>query len=158
MKDLTIVILLAWRNVWRNRRRTVLTLLTILVGCGMIIFMNAIAKGGHDQMIEDAVSVNTGHMQIHENGYWENKTIDYAFQISPRLLEMIQNEPRIAGYSPRVHADGLLSFRDTSAGAMIQGVDPEMEREVSNIHTKILPGGRYLKSSDRKSEIGRAHV
>ncbi len=153
MKDLTIVILLAWRNVWRNRRRTVLTLLTILVGCGMIIFMNAIAKGGHDQMIEDAVSVNTGHMQIHENGYWENKTIDYAFQISPRLLEMIQNEPRIAGYSPRVHTDGLLSFRDTSAGAMIQGVDPEMEREVSNIHTKILPGGRYLKSSDRKSAV-----
>ncbi len=153
MKDLKIVTLLAWRNVWRNRRRTVLTLLTILVGCGMIIFMNAIAKGGHDQMIEDAVSVNTGHIQIHENGYWENRTIDYAFQISPRLLATIRNESRICGYSPRIHADGLLSFRDTSAGAMIQGVDPELERKVSNIHTKILPGGRYLKTSDRKSAV-----
>ena len=56
-----ITFTLAWRNVWRNKRRTILTLLTILVGCSMIIFLNSIADGGYDQMIDDAVIVNPGH-------------------------------------------------------------------------------------------------
>ena len=77
MNDSGVIITLAWRNVWRNKRRTILTLLTILVGCAMIILMNAWAKGTHDQMIEDAVSLNAGHIQIHEKGYNSNRTIDY---------------------------------------------------------------------------------
>lgn len=153
MKDLSIITLLAWRNVWRNRRRTVLTLLTILAGCTMIIVMNSIAKGGHDQMIEDAVAVNTGHIQIHEKGYWDNRTIDYAFQATPRLLDTVKNDARVSAYSLRVMADGLLSFRDTTAGAVIQAVDPAMEPKVSNMYTKILPGGRYLRPDDWKNVV-----
>ncbi len=153
MKSAGIVTRLAWRNVWRNKRRTILTMLTILVGCAMIIFMNAFAKGGHDQMIEDAVSLNTGHIQIHEKGYWDARTIDYAFIPDSALLKRLRSDPRISGLSERVHADGLLSFRDTTAGAMIQGVDPDNERRVSSMHTKILPGGRYLRESDRTSIV-----
>ena len=153
MKDANIITMLAWRNVWRNRRRTVLTLLTILVGCTMIIFMNAIGKGGHDQMIEDAVSLNTGHIQVHEKGYWDNRTVDYAFEATPELLEKARSDPRVAGYSLRVHADGLLSFRNTTAGAMIQAVDPAMERKVGSLHARILPGGRYLLPDDRKNIV-----
>ncbi len=144
------MIMIAWRNVWRNKRRTVLTLLTILVGCAMIIFQNAFAKGGHDQMIEDAVSVNTGHIQVHEKGYWDNRTIDYAFIPDEAMMKSIALDRRIAGYSVRVHADGLLSHGAETAGAMIQGVDPAAEITVSNIHTKILPGGRYLRPGDTK--------
>ncbi len=149
MKDLTVIPMLAWRNVWRSRRRTVLTLLTILVGCTMIIFMNAIAKGGHDQMIEDAVAVNTGHIQVHEKGYWDNRTIDYAYIADGDLIDAVKKDRRIMGYSFRIHADGLLSYKDTTAGAMIQAVDPSHEMKVTNIHTRILPGGRYLNPDDR---------
>ena len=153
MEHAAIVIKLAWRNVWRNRRRTILTLLTIVVGCGMIIFLNAIAKGGHDRMIEDAISINTGHIQIHEEGFWDNLTIDYAFRPSRDLIYELENNPRIAAYSRRIHAAGLLSFGDTSTGAIIQGVEPRREKEVTTLHTKILPGGRYLKKGDTKSML-----
>ena len=57
MNNPAIILRLAWRNVWRNTRRTVLTLLTIVVGCAMIILMSAIAKGGHDRMIEAVVQL-----------------------------------------------------------------------------------------------------
>jgi putative ABC transport system permease protein len=152
MREAGIATRLAWRNVWRNKRRTILTLLTIIVGCAMIIFMNALAKGGHDQMIEDAVGLNTGHIQIHERGFWENQTIDYAIKVTPEILQAIKSNPRIAGYSFRVITGGLLSYKENTAGAVIQGVDPELEKNVSNLYTKILPGGRFLKSAD-KTEI-----
>ena len=149
MREAGIVTKLAWRNVWRNKRRTILTLLTIVVGCAMIIFMNSLSKGGHDQMIEDAVGLNTGHIQIHEKGFWENQTIDYALKASPEMLRAVTSDKRIAGYSIRVITGGLLSYRENTAGAVIQGIDPGLEMTVSHLHTKILPGGRFLNSRDR---------
>lgn len=149
MREAGIVTKLAWRNVWRNMRRTILTLLTIVVGCAMIIFMNALAKGGHDQMIEDAVGLNTGHIQIHEKGFWENQTIDYAIKVTPEILRAIKSNPQISGYSIRVITGGLLSYMENTAGAVVQGIDPELEMSVSNLHTKILLGGRFLNSADR---------
>ncbi len=148
MNSTNIASKLAWRNVWRNKRRTLLTLLTIMVGCAMIILMNSLGKGGHDQMIEDAVALNTGHVQIHEEGFWENQTIDYAFEPSSELLKYLGNDSRIAAYAKRVIAGGLLSFGESTRGMLIQGIDPESERQVSNIHEKIRPGGRFLTPKD----------
>ncbi|MCK4852589.1 MAG: ABC transporter permease, partial [Candidatus Omnitrophica bacterium] len=148
MKEAGIITKLAWRNVWRNKRRTILTLLTIVVGCGMIIFMNSLAKGGHDQMIEDAIIINTGHIQIHEKGFWDNQTIDYAFQTKRPLRKAIESDKRISGYSFRIHAGCLLSFEGNTSGAVVQGVDPKLETKVSNIHKKIISGGRYLIPGD----------
>ncbi|HPA15008.1 MAG TPA: ABC transporter permease [Desulfobacterales bacterium] len=145
---MNIIIRLAWRNVWRNLRRTVLTLLTIMVGCAMIIFINAMGKGGHDQMIEDSVAMNTGHLQIHEKGFWDNLTIDYAFQPSPELIRGLEDNKRISGYTERIIAGGLLYFNDRTRGALIQGIDPEREKRVGNLHQKIVPGGRYLNQDD----------
>lgn len=153
MNNPAIILRLAWRNVWRNTRRTVLTLLTIVVGCGMIILMNAIAKGGHDRMIEDAVSMGVGHIQVHEKGFWDNQTIDYAF-IPPRtLLDALDRNPYVEAYTARVQAAALLSSSSNTAGALIQGVDPVKERRVSNIHAKILPGGRFLVADDTAGAV-----
>lgn len=153
MEERGIITKLAWRSVWRNKRRTILTLLTIVVGCGMIIFMNSIAKGGHDQMINDAAALNTGHIQIHEKGYWENQTIDYAFRFTPSIRAALASDKKVSGYSIRLHAGGLLSYQDTTSGALIQGVDPVLEKNVSNLHTKIIKGGRYLLPGDNISIV-----
>ncbi|MFC1671220.1 ABC transporter permease [Spirochaetota bacterium] len=147
-KNMSIVIKLAWRNVWKNKRRTILTLLTILVGSAMILFMNAFAKGGHDQMIEDAVKTNTGHIQIHEKGFWENNSLEYAFKIDPSLLSHINENPKIDAFSIRIHANALLSYKNNTTGAIIQAVQPDKEKNISTIHKNILKGGRYLKPQD----------
>ena len=148
-----IILLLAWRNVWRNRRRTVLTLLTIMIGAAMIVFLNAMARGGHDQMIEDAAALNAGHIQIHEKGFQDNQTIDYAFIPSDDLIRFLDEHPDIQGRAPRVLAGGLLAFEDNTRGVMIQGIDPEEEINVSDLYRKILPGGRYLSAEDSLSVI-----
>ena len=153
MNDPAIILRLAWRNVWRNTRRTVLTLLTIVVGCGMIILMNAIAKGGHDRMIEDAVSQGIGHIQVHEKGFWDNQTIDYAFVPPQALIDALVSNPAVGAYAMRMQAGALLSSPANTAGTLIQGVDPVKERLVSNIHEKILPGGRFLDKGDTASAV-----
>jgi len=143
-----IILKLAWRNAWRNKRRTVLTLLTIVVGCAMILFMNAMAKGGHDEMIDDAIALNTGYLQIHEEGFWDNQTIDYAFEPPRRLSRRLAEHPHITGYTRRVSAGALLSFGDKTQGAFIQGIDPLNEMKVCDLYTRVRPGGRFLAPGD----------
>jgi ABC-type lipoprotein release transport system permease subunit len=99
-------------------------------------------------MIKDAVSLNAGHIQIHENGFWENQTIDYAFLMTDKLKRRLSEDKRIAGYCPRIQAGGLLSFRENTAPAMIQGIDPVKEKGVSELHKKVIKGGRYLVPAD----------
>jgi putative ABC transport system permease protein len=150
-KIISIEFLLAWRNVWKNKRRTILTLLTIAVGTIMILSMNALGNGGHIQMIEDAVKVDMGHIQIHEKGFWENQSIEYALKITPELESMLHKNKKISAFSVRVNAGGLLSYKDTTAGSVIQGVNPAKDKGVSTISEKILSEGRYLLPGDRDS-------
>ncbi|MDM8515030.1 ABC transporter permease [Desulfobacterales bacterium HSG16] len=144
---------LAWRNIWRNKRRTILTLLTIIAGCSMIVLLNSLGKGGHDQMIEDAVALNTGHIQVHEQGYWDNMTIDYAFEPSDKLVNYLDSGPDVQAFSERVVAGGLLSFKDTTRGVIIQGIDPLKEKTVTNLADKTRPEGRFLKPGDTTSVV-----
>ncbi|MGL4369400.1 MAG: ABC transporter permease, partial [Spirochaetota bacterium] len=154
MTDFITAVTLARRNVRRNPRRTVLTLLTIIVGCAVIIIMNAFAKGGHDQMIKDEVELSTGHIQIHEKGYRENLTIDYALQRDPQLERYLDKNRFAAGWAPRIYADALASFGDNTSGVTVQGIDPGREKTVSIFHQKLIQG-RYLAPGDTdKAVIG----
>ncbi len=153
MRSEGVVILLAWRNVWRNKRRTILTFLTIMIGCAMIILLNAISYGGHEQMIEDAVSLNAGHIQIHEKGFWDNRSLDYAMHFDPSFLQTLRSDRRVTGVSVRVQADALLSFEGNTAGVVVQAVDPDEEVKVTDLYRKIRPGGRFLSREDRLTMV-----
>jgi ABC-type lipoprotein release transport system permease subunit len=144
--------MLAWRNVWRNKRRTILTLCTIVVGCAMIILLNAFAKGGHDQMIEDATSLVMGHIHIHEKGYWENKTIDYAFEYDASIEKVLSSNKHVRAYCKRIMCDALIAKGGTTKGVMIQGVEPMREKQVCGLHRCIIKG-RYLSDSDNTHAV-----
>ncbi len=151
--QMAIVFILSWRNVWSNKRRTVLTLLTIVVGTALIILSNAFAKGSHDDMIETAVASNVGHIQVHEKGYWKNRSIDYGFVFSEEIRQELVSLDDVEAFALRVNAMALLSYQDNTAGVMIQGVDPEQEIKVSTINNYILKGGRYLRAEDRQQVV-----
>lgn len=119
----------------------------------MLILMNAFAKGSHIQMIEDAVSLNTGHIQIFEKGWNENQSIEYAFYPEEAVIEVLNNESRIKAWSPRVSAGALLATGDSTTAALIQGVDFRREPEVTILHSKIREGA-YLTGSPGEAVIG----
>ena len=119
----------------------------------MLILMNAFAKGSHIQMIEDAVSLNTGHIQIFEKGWNENQSIEYAFYPEEAVIEVLNKESRIKAWSPRVSAGALLASGDSTTAALIQGVDYISEPEVTILHSKIREG-EYLTGMPGEAVIG----
>lgn len=147
-KQTSIELTLAWRNVWKNKRRTILTLLTIVVGCAMVIFFICLQEGTYDTIIENSVSSNTGHIQIHEKGFWEDRSIDYAFKPETRILDAVRADESISAATRRVHSAGLISTGEMTDIALIQGIDPVTEPGVGSLNRMILKGGRFLKQGD----------
>jgi len=122
----------------------------------MILFNNALFHGGTEKMIDDAVTINAGHLQIHQKGFFENQTMENAFIPDSGListLNELKDKQMIKDFSMRVQTDALISFNDTTSGAVVQSIDVEKEKQLTTLHSKILPGGRELNSSDRKNII-----
>lgn len=154
MNNLKILTRIAWRNIWRNKRRAILTLMTVVIGCGMIIFNNALFYGGTMKMVDDAVALNAGHIQIHQKGYWKNKSIDEGFQPGSKLinfLETLRKNGEITSYSFRIQADAVIGYRDVTSVATVQSIDPVRDRDIVSVQKKVLPGGRELSAADTTS-------
>ena len=79
---------LAWRNIWRNKRRTIITMSAVVFALALAIFSWCIALGEHEQMVRDSLKVHTGHIQIHDKGYWEDRTIYNSF-VPPTSTHLI---------------------------------------------------------------------
>jgi ABC-type lipoprotein release transport system permease subunit len=104
-----------------------------------MIKMN-VDNGTISEAIEDAARLSTGFIQIQKPGYINNPTLQKSFGFSPELKELIDKDPLIAGSSPRIQADGLLSYRDHSFGAIIMGISPTSEKEITDLEDKISAG------------------
>lgn len=140
---------LAWRNVWRHRRRSVLTITTIALGLAFTIFMRGFADGFHDQMVDNSIRVNIGHIQIHRAGYHDDPSINKTLPNPARVRAAIARLAGVRGYSLRVLGDGLASTAANSAGVGIEGVDPAEERGVTSIHRAVIAGA-YLSRKQKK--------
>lgn len=136
---------MAWRNVWRNRRRSLLTAMVISLGITFSIFMRGVADGFHEQMVDNSVRAEIGHIEIHHLGYQDNPSINKTLPDPQKVEEEVRSLPDIRGYSFRVLGGGLASTADNSSGVEILGVDPSQEKTVTRIQNAIVQG-QYLNS------------
>ncbi len=142
-----LLIKLAWRNLWRNRRRSLLTLLAIAFATLASIGMRGIQHGTYAVNIENTVRILSGYLQIQPEGYQKNPTLNKVVRLNGELKEALDKTPGLKGYTPRISTFGLVSYLDNSFGTSIMGIDPESEKSVTNIHEKVKEG-EFLKSSD----------
>ena len=145
---------IAWRNVWRNRRRSLLTVSAIALGLAFNIFMRSVGDGFHEQMIDNSVRSEIGHIQIHRAGYHDNPGLNKTLPDPQAVAHAIQSLPGLRGYSLRVLGDGLASTADNSGGVQILGVDPAQERTVTTIQRAIIKGSYLSASVQRPILIG----
>lgn len=135
------LIKLAWRNIWRNRRRTLLTLLAIAFGLGLTVFTRGIQFGTYELTIDYNVSLSAGHVQIHRVGYWDKKTLQNTFGEDKVDLAGIEGLPHVIGASPRLTVDALVAVGDEHAsGARIHGVVPGREDAISIVSQNMIAG------------------
>jgi putative ABC transport system permease protein len=140
---------MAWRNVWRNRRRSLLTVLAITLGLSFNIFMRGIGDGFHEQMVDNSVRAEIGHVEIHRAGYHDEPGLNKTLPNPEAVEKVVGSLPELRGYSLRVLGGGLASTAENSSGVQILGVDPSQEQTVTTIQRGIIQG-RYLSDEMRR--------
>ncbi|MFZ1729685.1 MAG: FtsX-like permease family protein [Bacteroidota bacterium] len=146
-----LLILLAWRNLWRNRRRTLITILAMVFATWFSIAMRGIQLGTYEDNISFSLNLFSGYVQLQQTEYHDNPSLQKCFRLDDNITQKLEQDDRVKGFAPRVYADGLISFGDNSQGAAIFGISPEVESRVTRLPQKIR-AGRML-SSDTAREI-----
>lgn len=138
---------LAWRNIWRNKRRSLITILSITFAVLLACIMRSMQIGSYDRMIENSVRFYTGYIQIHKSGYWNDKIIDNSFEYDPAKLAQVSQLKGVQTYVPRLESFALSSYKTQTKGGLVMGVDPEREDELTRVKDKLIEG-KYLQSED----------
>jgi ABC-type lipoprotein release transport system permease subunit len=147
MRHFRIVLRLAWRNLWRNSRRTLIMLAAIIVGTWAMIFMTALMRGMVDDMVKDGIKALPGHVQIHNPSFLDDPTI--ANVIAPpsgALLDVLKS-PDVVAWTTRVRVPAVISSERDTAGVTLVGIEPERERSISFV-ADDLSEGQFLSSRD----------
>ena len=143
---------LAWRNLWRNHRRTLIMLLAIAIGVWAMIFMTALMRGMVDDMIRDGIDSLPGYVQIHHADFRDDPSIDNSIQApGPELLSALE-KPAVAGWSSRVRVPAMISSERDSRGITLLGVDPAGEIALG-FDLDNMVEGRFLDNPEDKGLV-----
>lgn len=140
-------IIIAWRNLWRKPWRTVITSGSIFFGVIFSALMTSMQYGSYEVMIDNVVKFYSGYAQIFTQEYHENKTINNTFIIPDSINSILRNNKAITATAPRLEYYSLASSADITKGAVIIGVDPEKEDNITNL-SKWVDRGSYLKNNE----------
>ena len=136
---------LAWRNLWRNRRRTFITMAAIAFGYAMLLFVACLMAGLRWQMIQNGTCLVMSQIQIHAPNYYPNRSLQKTLggrkgtDVSA-LLAAISADRRVSAVAPRVYGYALLSAVHRSAGVELMGVVPDQEPKITTLNTQISKG------------------
>ncbi len=130
---------LAWRNIWRNKKRTWITASSIGFAVFFACVMQSMQLGSYERMIDNSVRFLTGHIGVHHVDYWEEKILDNSFPEAAIADMNLSDESIIMGV-PRISSFALASYRDKTKGALITGVDLALESQFSYLENKLQDG------------------
>ncbi len=143
-----MILKLAWRNVWRNQRRTWITASSIAFAVLFSSFFDALEKGAWDNMIDNVVNFHYGFVQIHSKGFWKDRTINKAFSVSDEMIQLEKEVPEIKAIIPRIESFALVAFFDQTIGVMMVGTDPATENRLTNLEDRLSKGS-YFNHDDK---------
>ena len=143
---------LAWRNIFRNKRRSIITISSIIFAVVFSVTMRSLQHGAYDNMLKNIVGNYLGYIQIHYKGFWEEKTIDNSFYIED--LDSLKANPTIAYINHRIEGFALASHEKESKPVVILGINPSKESEHNQIKNSLI-GGSFLSNNNNGLLIGK---
>ncbi|MFY0675412.1 MAG: ABC transporter permease [Bacteroidia bacterium] len=145
---------LAWRNIWRNKRRTGITLASIFFAVVLSSLMMSLKEGVYTNMIESGAGAFGGYAQIHANGYWEEKSLDNSFELTDSMLQKLESVKSLEAALPRIESFSLAIGSDVSKGSAVFGIDVEKEAQYHGLKER-LDTGAYLQPNDNGVLLGK---
>lgn len=155
MNYVGIIVTLAWRNLWRNHRRTMIMVAAISVGAWAMIFMTSLMRGMVNDMLRDGIRVLPGHVQVHHAAYRDDPSVNNLLAMSAGEVSAAMNSAGIERFTARVRVPAIISSERESRGITFLGVDPHQEALVGAIGTAIVEGRPLSGPDDSGVVIGR---
>ena len=149
-----MLFLLAWRNLWRNRRRTLISAGSVFFAVLLAVIMRSSTDGVYDGMIQNVVSFSSGFIQVHQRGYWEERSIEQNMLLDSNLIQSLIKDEDVRFVTPRLESFALGSNAGKSAaqktrGLAFIGVAQELEKKASRLDRKVIRG-RYFDADEDK--------
>jgi ABC-type lipoprotein release transport system permease subunit len=147
---MTLYLRLAWRNVWRNKRRTLIVIIAVALGLALMVFYDGLMAGATQDLYGKVVRLLGGNIQIHATGYREkSKRMPLlALPDAEAAVQAANAQPEVIAASRRINTSGMISNREGSFPLTIFGIEPELEAPVGLIAQNIVAGS-YLQSNDQ---------
>jgi putative ABC transport system permease protein len=153
--NILTLIKISWRNVWRNKLRSFVVIISVVFGLLGGIIIIAMSYGLNEERMNNAVETYLSHIQIHNKSFSEEYNIKHTIDNLEGIENAINNDSRVVSYSKRIILNGMLSNSNGSYGIQVKGVDPIEEAKVTNTYEKIIEGEYFKSKRDNTILIGK---
>ena len=153
--NLLTLIKISWRNIWRNKLRSLVVIISIVFGLLGGIIIIAMSYGLNEERMNNAVDTYLSHIQIHNNLFSEDFNIKHTINNLDIIEKVINEDKRVVSYSKRIVLNGMLSNSNGSYGIQVKGIDPDEEIKVTNTHEKIIEGEYFRSKRDNTILVGK---
>lgn len=144
---------IAWRNIWRNKRRTIITSAAVVVAVFVSTIITSMQEGTYVKMIDNIVKLYTGYIQIQNKDYWEYKTINESFERDSNIYRVINSIKLVSNYTERLEYFSLYSTGNNTRGGLLVGINPEKENSITNLSFWVKEG-EYITKNDSGILLG----
>ena len=139
---------IAWRNIYRNKKRTLITVTSIFAALFLIILMRALQFGFYDNIITTVVESYAGYVEVHAEGYWDNQSLDNAMEVDQKLIDDISSVEGVENIVQRLQTFSLISMGEKTKGGVINGVDISDEQKITDWNKKMVSGSFDLGENE----------
>ncbi|MCU0471834.1 MAG: FtsX-like permease family protein [Bacteroidales bacterium] len=129
---------LAWKNLWRNKRRTLITAASVFFAVFFALVMRSFQLGTYDSMYKNVIESYTGYIQIQHQDYAEEPILDNSFEADPEMMKKVKSDPNVKDVVPRLESYTLAASGSRTQGVMMLGVDPEKEENLSGMRDRLV--------------------
>ena len=139
---------IAWRNIYRNKKRSLITITSVFAALFLIILLRALQFGFYDKLIETVVESYAGYVEIHADGFWDNQSLDNSMQVDQQLLDDIQSVEGIENIVQRLQTFSLISVGEKTKGGVINGINLSEEQKITDWNKKMVSGSFDLSDNE----------
>lgn len=144
-----MIIKIAWRNIFRNKKRTLITIGSIFTALFLIILMRGMQFGFYENLIKTVVESYSGYIEIHDKGYWENQSLNNSMIVDKQLLNEINEIKGVENVLERIKVFSLASSNDKIKGILINGVNIQDEKLIVDWNKRMVSGSLNFNGSNQ---------
>jgi len=143
-----MILKLAWRNLWRNKKRSIITISSIAIAVFLAVFMRSMQLGMYANMIKNVVGSYSGYVQVHHKGFWDEQNLDNSLELTDELITQVKSVKGVKNVIPRLQTFSLASSNKLSKGVFIQGVEMDKEKLLYNWNNRLLNGRLFSENEN----------